>query len=73
MSEYKNDENHNEMETPITSVGGAKFFSKKPGKPNNHLKLVVNDVNDSVSIYNSINNNDTDTDNFNYEDFVMRF
>ena len=58
MSEYKNDE----METHIMQEGGLgprylipkNLFSKKPGKLNEHLKLVVNNVDNSVSIYNSI-------------------
>ena len=86
MSEYKNDENHNEMETPITSVVGGKWFGRStpqrvdpqatttatvaaaPGKLNEHLKLVVNEFDNSVSIYNSIDNVV-----FDYDDFVMRF
>ena len=65
MSEYKNDEKHNEMETRME---GGNPLKKSPGKPNDHLKLVVNEFDNSVSIYNSIDNVV-----FDYGDFVMRF
>jgi hypothetical protein len=66
MSEYKNDEKHNEMETRME---GGNPLKKSPGKPNDHLKLVVNEVNNSVSIYNDLPQDVS----FNYDDFVMRF
>ena len=74
MSEYKNDEKHNEMETHITKGGIGKFpniISKTSGKTNDHLKLVVNEVDDSVSIYNA--SVSSVSSQFNYDDFVMRF
>ena len=71
MSGYKNDEKHNEMEKHITK-GGIVGFSKKPQK-NDHLKLVDNEVDDSVSIYNATTNNATTTTEFHYDDFVMSF
>ena len=58
---------------PTSSTANTQSTSSPANTPpkaeNNHLKMVVNDVNDSVSIYNAL---PADV-SFNYDDFVMRF